>query len=204
MNERADHYFSPSPSGDLVTRAIEVTLAGEPRTVITAGNVFSPDHVDRGTQILLQHLPVASEGPVLDLGCGWGPIALDAALAAPHATVWAVDVNERARHLTRENAERLGLTNVVVASPDEVPGDLEFRDIRSNPPIRIGKAALHDLLRTWLPRLAPGGAAYLVVAKHLGAESLQRWIDAAFPAFDVGRLARSKGFHIIEVRRASS
>lgn len=168
---------------------------------MTAGSVFSPDQLDRGTSVLLKHIPLASGGSILDLGCGWGPIALDAALATPEATVWAVDVNERARHLTAQNAQRLGLSNVQVASPEEVPEDIVFHEIRSNPPIRIGKQALHDLLNTWIPRLAPGGTGYFVVAKHLGAESLQRWLTESFVDFSVTRRAREKGFYVIEVQR---
>ncbi|QBE47870.1 class I SAM-dependent methyltransferase [Leucobacter triazinivorans] len=197
------HYFSETPAGELRTREIEVHLAGAPRTVVTAGGVFSPDHLDRGTAVLLRALAGADEGlgPVLDIGCGWGPIALDAALRAPERTVWAVDVNERSRALTLENAARLGLTNLRVAAPDDVPATVEFADIRSNPPIRVGKEALHGILQRWLPRLAADGTAHLVVAKHLGADSLQRWIGSEFPEMRVDRAARDKGFHVIRARR---
>lgn len=187
---------------------------------MTAGGVFSPEHLDRGTEVLLHTVeqlsasspePVSSNdsqkrdsyGPLLDIGCGWGPIALSAALRHPDREVWAIDVNERSRHLTRTNAELLNLTNVRVAAPDEVPASIEFSDIHSNPPIRVGKQALHDLLRLWLPRLEPNGVAYLVVAKHLGAQSLQKWLATEFDDFEVDRVARDKGFHVIEaVRRA--
>lgn len=197
------HYFSETPAGEYRAREIEVELAGAPRTVVTAGGVFSPEHLDRGTAVLLRALEQAGEGagPVLDIGCGWGPIALDAALRAPDREVWAIDVNERSRELTRRNAARLGLANVRVAAPDEVPQKLRFAGIRSNPPIRVGKEVLHGILRQWLPRLAEGGAAHLVVAKHLGADSLQRWIGAEFPELEVDRAARDKGFHVIRARR---
>lgn len=197
------HYFSEAPAGDFRPREIEAVLGGAPRSVLTAGGVFSPDHLDRGTEVLLRTVPgldEAPEGPVLDIGCGWGPIALDAALADPEREVWAVDVNARSRELTSENARRLGLDRVRVVAPEEVPADLEFAEIRSNPPIRVGKEVLHGILRLWLPRLRPGAAAYLVVAKHLGADSLQRWIAAEFPRLDVSRAGRDKGFHVIEAR----
>lgn len=198
------HYFSETPTGEMRLRDIEVILAGETRTVSTAGGVFSPEHLDRGTEILLATLrDIAADGtgdagPILDIGCGWGPIALDAALANPETPVWAVDVNERSRELTAANAARLGLTNVHVAAPEDVPADLKFAQIRSNPPIRVGKEVLHEILTAWLPRLVSGGSAYLVVAKHLGADSLQKWIATSFEDLSVERIARSKGFHIIE------
>ena len=196
------HYFSESPAGDFTTREIEVTLAGATRSVVTAGGVFSPEHVDRGTEILLRELPeTAGDGAILDVGCGWGPIALSAALEAPDRTVWAIDVNERSRELTRLNSARLGLSNIRVAAPEDVPADLRFSEIRSNPPIRVGKDALHEILRQWLPRLELGGSAHLVVAKHLGADSLQRWIGSEFPDLEVARVARDKGFHVIAARR---
>ncbi|WP_053383580.1 class I SAM-dependent methyltransferase [Leucobacter celer] len=200
------HYFSETPAGEYRAREIEVDLAGAPRTVTTAGGVFSPEHLDRGTAVLLRALDDAGEGsgPILDIGCGWGPIALDAALRAPERAVWAIDVNERSRELTLQNAARLGLANVRVAAPDEVPQELRFAEIRSNPPIRVGKDALHGILRQWLPRLAEGGAAHLVVAKHLGADSLQRWIGAEFPELDVDRAARDKGFHVIRAIRSAA
>lgn len=196
------HYFSESPAGDFTTREIDITLAGATRSVVTAGGIFSPEHIDRGTEILLRELPeTAGDGAILDIGCGWGPITLSAALNAPERAVWAIDVNERSRELTRRNAARLGLTNVHVAAPDDVPAELHFAEIHSNPPIRVGKDALHEILRQWLPRLDVDGIAHLVVAKHLGADSLQRWIAAEFPDFEVARVARDKGFHIIAAQR---
>lgn len=208
----SEHYFSESPSGDFTPREIEVILAGNTHRLLTAGGVFSPEHLDRGTEILLQTIRqhehsggseglAEDQGPILDLGCGWGPIALSAALSHPHREVWAVDVNERSRSLTAMNAERLGLTNLRVAAPEEVPADVRFGAIHSNPPIRVGKEALHEMLRLWLPRMLSGGEAYLVVAKHLGADSLQKWIAAEFDDLTVSRVARDKGFYVIEARK---
>ena len=197
------HYFSESPVGDARQREIEVELAGAPRLLVTAGGVFSPEHLDQGTAVLLRTLEKTSHGatplagPLRDLGCGWGPLALSAALTHPDAEIWAVDINERARSLASANAARLGLENLRVAAPADVPTTVEFAEIHSNPPIRIGKQALHALLAQWLPRLAPGGSATLVVAKHLGADSLQSWIATEFPELSVTRIARDKGFSVI-------
>ena len=125
------------------------------------------------------------------------------AAASPGATVWAVDVNERARELTAANARANGLTNVRVAAPGEVDADVELSAIWSNPPIRIGKEALHALLLTWLPRLAPGGRAELVVQRNLGADSLHRWLEQTLPqGLTVARAASSKGYRVLSVGRA--
>lgn len=191
-----NHYFDPG-DGDWKSREITVRLAGRNVVVETAGGTFSPEHLDLGTRVLLDTVP-SPDGRILDVGCGWGPIALDAALDNPTVEVWAVDVNERALELTRRNAARLGLDNVHVSTPDAVPADFEFDAIWSNPPIRVGKSELHDILLTWIPRLRSGGHAWLVVAKHLGAESLMKWLRETWPAATVSKAETSKGFWVID------
>jgi 16S rRNA G1207 methylase RsmC len=107
--------------------------------------------------------------------------------------------------LTAENAAALGLAGVRATAPDGVPDDVSFAAIWSNPPIRIGKAALHELLLRWLPRLAPGGDAYLVVQRHLGADTLHRWLAEELAAgFEVGRQASAKGYRVLRVSRLRS
>jgi 16S rRNA G1207 methylase RsmC len=191
------HYFDPG-DGEWSSREITVRLAGRDVIVETAGGTFSPEHVDLGTRVLLDTVEPA-EGTILDVGCGWGPIALEAAMQNPEATVWAIDVNARARELTRRNAQRHGLGTVHVARPDEVPAGVEFDAIWSNPPIRVGKAELHAILEAWIPRLRSGGSAWLVVAKHLGADSLMKWLRETWPAASVSKAETSKGFWVIEL-----
>jgi 16S rRNA G1207 methylase RsmC len=200
------HYFA-TPSGQVRTRPLTVTLAGREVEVLTADGVFSADRLDLGTRVLLREVPdPPTEGDLLDLGCGWGPIALTLALRSPRATVWAVDVNERSVGLTAATARRLGLTGVRAMTPDQVPDDVTFATIWSNPPIRVGKQELHGLLLRWLPRLAPGGCAYLVVQRHLGADSLQTWLaqtlaDRADGPFEVLRAGSAKGYRVLRVSR---
>jgi 16S rRNA G1207 methylase RsmC len=198
-----EHYFSSDPDTEFKPREIQVELAGRSFAVTTAGGVFSPDHVDSGTAVLLAHLDeVPPGGNLLDIGCGWGPIALSLALASPKSTVWAVDVNQRSLDLTAMNAKRLGLTNIKTAKPEDVPGDLSFTGIWSNPPIRVGKAVLHEILQTWLPRLTIGGESLLVVQKNLGADSLQRWLENGLgEAFGISRIDSSKGFRVLSVKK---
>ena len=197
----SDHYFSPAPRSESTTRTIRARLAGRELELVTAAGVFSPDHLDQGTRVLLDTVPEPpATGHLLDLGAGWGPIAVSLALQSPDATVWAVDVNERALDLVRRNAQRLGMHHVNAVLPDDVPAEVRFAQIVSNPPIRVGKAELHAMLSRWLPRLDGDAVAWLVVAKHLGAESLQRWIGAEL-GFDVQRAANSKGFRVLAVRR---
>ena len=198
----SDHYFSAQPSTPFTRKSIHVTLGGREHTVNTAGGIFSPDGIDKGTAVLLGGVPApAPQGILLDIGCGWGPIALSLAMASPEATVHAVDVNERSVELTRENAQALSLDNVVTTTPEAVDESVRFHTIWSNPPIRVGKEALHGILLQWLPRLAPGGTAWLVVQKNLGSDSLQKWLARELPTgFLVDRYSTAKSFRILRVR----
>lgn len=202
----SEHYFTESPSSEAKTRELSLRLAGHEVSVETVSGTFSPTRLDLGTSVLLRHLPTPPTGDVLDLGCGWGPIALHTGLQATDAEVdlrvWALDVNSRSLETTEKNALRLGLDSIRTVTAEEIPADLQFAAIRSNPPIRIGKDALHELLETWLPRLATGGRADLVVSKNLGADSLQRWMtDMLGEEFTVVRTGSSKGFRVLTVER---
>ncbi|WP_114856583.1 class I SAM-dependent methyltransferase [Brachybacterium sp. YJGR34] len=198
-----EHYFTPSPRTDDRRFPLSVRLAGRDLDLVSSSSVFSGRGLDKATAVLLDRLDEIAEPPsgarILDLGCGWGPIALSAALLHPEAEVWAVDVSERARELTAVNARRAGADNVRVLSPQEVPEDLLLDVIWSNPPIRIGKPALHALLLEWTARLRPEGTAALVVGKNLGADPLARWLGEQLPQRSVAKAASAKGFRILEV-----
>ncbi|MBA2282579.1 MAG: methyltransferase [Acidimicrobiia bacterium] len=194
------HYFSARPSSPSKPGTVDLVLPDLRLTLDTDAGVFSPQGVDAGTKLLLLDGPApdaAAAGPFLDLGCGYGPIACALGRRAPDAEVWAVDVNERARELCVANADRAGLDGVRVAAPEDVPADLSFAGIWSNPPIRIGKPALHALLLDWLPRLEPGAKAWLVVHKHLGADSLAGWLGASIGP--TTRVSSRAGYRILEV-----
>lgn len=193
-----DHYFNADPTGPEKRREVTADVWGHRLTLTTAHGVFAHDGLDKATGVLLHSVEPPSEGTVLDLGCGWGPIACALALDQPALDVWAVDINSRARDLTRLNADRLG-ARLHVTHPDQVPADVMFDQIWSNPPIRIGKDALHDLLLRWLPRLTPDGVAWLVVGKNLGADSLQRWLRAE--GWSAERHSSAKGFRVLRVTR---
>ncbi len=194
-----EHYFTAEPVSETRIREIDFTVQGHSYSLSVAGGVFSSERLDPGTNVFLRKADLPgpeTEGVFLDLGCGYGPIAVVLATMAPKAKVWAVDVNSRARELARRNAKELAIT---VAAPEEVPDEVTFTQIWSNPPIHVGKPELHRLLLTWLPRLEPGGVAWLVVAKHLGSDSLQQWlVDQGYPT---RRHASAAGFRVLKVSR---
>src|SRR3954470_3615939 len=201
-SEPQAHYFrTPDPENPTPRRELDLVLAGREVTLTVTGGVFSSERIDLGTRVLLREVPPPPPaGDLLDLGCGWGPLAITQALQSPDATVWAVDVNALALELTAANAQRAEVSTVRAVLPDDVPDSVRFAAIWSNPPIRIGKAALHELLLRWLPRLVPGGQAHLVVQRHLGADSLHRWLQESLPAgWTVDRAASAKGYRLLQV-----
>lgn len=205
MNAEHSHYFSDCPADPSVYAPSSVTIAGKTGQVLTAPGVFSSGHLDHGTATLLRKAPQPpASGTFLDIGCGWGPIAMHLGLIAPQSVVWAVDVNARARDLTRRNCAAWQVSNVTCVSPDEVPDDVRFDLIWSNPPIRVGRAVTQEILMTWLPRLAPGGQAYLVIQRNLGSDSICAWLKQELPSgWSADKLGSSKGFRVLEVTAAS-
>jgi 16S rRNA (guanine1207-N2)-methyltransferase len=199
----ADHYFSAQPAAPARPGTVEFTVAGRGYTLSAASGVFSAERLDPGTAVLLRkaELPTAATtGPLLDLGCGYGPIACVLASEAPEAVVYAIDVNARARDLTAANAAALGLADRVhILAPDDVPDDVTFTQIWSNPPTHVGKAGLHALLERWLPRLTRDGVAWLVINRHLGGDSLHGWLTSL--GWDVTRVGSQRGFRVLRVQR---
>jgi 16S rRNA (guanine1207-N2)-methyltransferase len=197
-----EHYFSRRPAARERPGEVVLALDDIDREVrlATDASVFSAGAVDVGTQFLLTDgaRPSPDQATIVDLGCGYGPIAIALALRAPRAEVWAVDVNERALELCRENADGAGVARRMnVVAPDDVPTDLVADGIWSNPPVRIGKPALHELLSGWLTRLSPGGGAHLVVARNLGSDSLARWLTEE--GYAVTRRASRRGYRLLDV-----
>ncbi len=194
-----DHYFTADPSVAFKRAPVHASVWGHELDLVSGSGVFAQGRVDIGTAVLFRETQPPTAGRVLDLGCGYGVIGLAIARAGT-ATVTAVDVNERAVLLANENAASLDLADRYTATtPDGIPAGATYDEIWSNPPIRIGKAALHELLLAWLPRLVPGGRAVMVVGKNLGADSLQRWLGEQ--GYPTGRLASAKGFRVLETRR---
>ena len=191
-------YFEAEPSTESDPRTLELVLPDVFLTLTSDTGVFSNRKVDSGSRYLLQEHPEirTTVSTILDIGCGYGPIALAAAKRAPQATVWGVDVNTRAIELARGNAAANEITNAQFGTVDKIPDDISFDVIVSNPPIRIGKQALHDLLTVWLDRLSPEGRAWMVVQKHLGSDSLADWLTAQ--GWATTRLGSRKGYRILE------
>jgi len=195
----SDHYFAQQPSSPSVPTTHEVQVRKLQFVLAGDRGVFNQGELDWGTRVLIENADVPDGEVFLDLGCGGGAIAVALSMLRPTATVWAVDVNERALEVARRTVTLNKLRNVHVLSPHEVPSDLRFDGIWSNPPIRIGKAALHALLLEWLGRLTPQGCADLVAHKNLGSDSLAKWLTTQ--GFNVDRARSKQGYRILHITR---
>lgn len=197
-----EHYFTADPATPFKRVPVRTNVWGHWLELTSGSGVFAQGRLDIGTGVLLREAaPPEHAREVLDLGCGYGVIGLAIAVAVPEVRVTAVDVNERALLLARENAERMGVANRFQAVlPDEVDPGASYDEIWSNPPIRVGKDALHELLLRWLPRLRPDGRAMMVVGKNLGSDSLASWLGEQ--GYPTEKLASAKGFRVLETRRA--
>lgn len=194
----AQHYFTARPGVASRPAPVELAIRGIRVELLSDRGVFAHGRLDRGTEILLRSVPDPPSGDLLDLGSGYGAIAITMALLAPVSRVWAVDVNQRALELTARNATAAGAENVITAAPDDVPEDICFAAVYSNPPVRIGKQPLHELLGRWLGRLREDGVAYLVVQRHLGADTLATWLAAQ--GYTARRLRSRQGYRLLELR----
>ena len=203
-----EQYFTDSePASADELHLIRDRVRGFDLEMWVSDRVVSGSRIAFGSGQLRAAAPALPErGNFLDVGCGWGPLAVTMGLESPEANVWAVDVNSRALDLTARNASLNEAANVHTLHAEEAPEKLRsqgitFDVIWSNPPISIGKTALQELLNTWLSKLRSDGVAYLVVQKNLGADSLTQWLcQQGFPA---EKIASKKGYRIIEVRAHS-
>jgi 16S rRNA (guanine1207-N2)-methyltransferase len=197
-----DHYFSSRPRVKSRPARVHLELPDVKLELLTDRGVFAYSQLDRGTEILLRTVPPPlASSDLLDLGCGYGAVSITLAKRCPNCRIWAIDINERALALCEENARSAGADNVHVMLPDEMPVAVNFGAIYSNPPIRVGKGRLHELLATWLDRLLPGGHAYLVAQRNLGADSLAAWLRQRGHA--VQRLRSTSGYRVLDVHTRS-
>nr|WP_204343432.1 class I SAM-dependent methyltransferase [Paenibacillus elgii] len=177
---------------------IEETLRGRSFVFWTDAGVFSKKGVDYGSKLLVQTMELSKQAKVLDVGCGYGPIGLAAAVAAEQGSVTMVDINERAIELAKRNAERNRIANVRILQSDLLAEvmDQTFDAVLTNPPIRAGKETVHRVFEQAHHVLAPGGALWVVIQKKQGAPSAYAKLESLYS--QVEEVERNKGYWIIK------
>lgn len=192
-----DQYFSQSPDVDSNPQTWSYQLRGQTFAFTTDNGVFSKNEVDFGSRVLIETFrPPDLDGPILDLGCGYGPISISLAAAFPERTVIGVDVNKRALKLAEKNAKQNKIANVSFKESDILSNvtDRSFAAILTNPPIRAGKQVVHKMFEEAKKALLPNGELWVVIQKKQGAPSAKKKLMALFKEVEV--VTKEKGYFI--------
>ncbi len=194
------HYFSERPRAVHRRRTLRFLYRGRILTCVTDSGVFGSAGLDPGTALLIENMTLGKRERVLDLGCGWGPIGLAAALGAPEGSVVMVDPNHRAVSLSRENLKMNGVRNAEVRQGSlYVPvGENRFDLIASNPPYHAGRALVEEALAGAPAHLSEGGRLLIVGKGNQGIRYYQRWLEGLFARIEV--LSRGGGYRVLEAR----
>lgn len=193
----AEQYFAKTPA--CKSNPTHFSLRYKDRDFVFASDsgVFSKGELDKGTKALLDSI-TNIEGDVLDLGCGWGAISIIIKALYPSCRVLALDVNERALSLCRQNAQKNGVVLDYALSEGALAIGRRFDYILTNPPIRTGKSNVFSLLEASKQHLKQGGSLFAVIGKKQGADSYQKKLLSLFSNADtVHRTAEFKVFRCI-------
>ncbi|MFS0644891.1 class I SAM-dependent methyltransferase [Siminovitchia sp. 179-K 8D1 HS] len=194
-----DHYYSHRPETESEPIYWSTTLRGSSFHFKTDRGVFSKGEVDFGSRHLLESFSMPDiDGPVLDVGCGYGPIGLSIAKDYPGRHVHMTDVNERALGLAKENAQQNGIENVAIyeSSGFQSIQERNFAAILTNPPIRAGKQVVFDIFEGSFSHLAHGGELWVVIQKKQGAPSAKVKLEELFGKVNV--VNKKKGYFILK------
>lgn len=197
-----NHYYSRNPETESKPMYWNYELLGHTFQFKTDQGVFSKREVDYGSRVLLGMFQMSDvEGPILDVGCGYGPIGLALAKTFPDRTVHMVDVNNRALELAKENAVLNKIDNIEIYNSDRFD-NVQFNQyaaIVTNPPIRAGKQVVHDILESSFEYLAENGELWVVIQKKQGAPSAKTKLEKLFNEVEV--VGKDKGYYIIRAKK---
>ncbi|HHY22356.1 MAG TPA: class I SAM-dependent methyltransferase [Bacilli bacterium] len=197
----SEHYYSEKPTVQSEEKRWSYVLLGERFQFITDRGVFSKEEVDFGSKLLIENFSEANvEGPILDVGCGYGPIGLALAKRYSKRTVWMTDINERAVGLAERNATLNHIDNVVIKQGFLLSHITEsFANVVTNPPIRAGKKVVHQIFEEAYERLISGGELWVVIQKKQGAPSALEKMKSHFSEVEV--VGKKKGYYIIKAKK---
>ncbi|PRX67997.1 16S rRNA m(2)G 1207 methyltransferase [Bacillus sp. V-88] len=194
-----NHYYSRNPDVESNPGMIAFELRGQTFRFKTDQGVFSKKEVDFGSRALIESFELPDvKGPILDVGCGYGPVGLSLAKDIGDRMVHMIDVNERALSLAKENAEVNKVQNVKVYQSDRYTNVVEkgFAAILTNPPIRAGKETVHSILESSYEHLTERGELWVVIQKKQGAPSAMEKMEKIFSNVEI--VIRKKGYYILK------
>lgn len=195
----SEHYYSRTQKVESDPKFWDFTLKNNLFRFKTDNGVFSKREVDFGSRLLIESFEMPqTEGFVLDVGCGYGPIGLSIAKQYHDRVVHMVDVNERAIQLSKENAALNKIENVKVYESDRLINvkEMNFAAILTNPPIRAGKQTVHDIFEQSYNHLVSNGELWVVIQKKQGAPSAIEKLKTLFS--EVETIDKSKGYFIVK------
>ena len=186
------HYFIEDRSLKPDIKSITYYFGANEFTFTTDSGVFSKDHIDPATDMLLRAIPPLS-GSLLDMGCGYGCVGIVLAKTYP-LQLTQVDVNQLAVDLTIANCRANGVKSDVFKSDcfEAVSGT--FDTIVINPPIHAGKAVTYKMYEDSRSHLNEGGKLYIVTLKKHGAESTHAKLREIFRGCET--IYKKKGYYV--------
>lgn len=191
-----EHYFSRRPRSEQRFGLVRTHLRGRQFEFLTSSGVFSHKRVDLGTRLLIESMILPREGGILDLGCGYGVVGLVVATLNSNLRVFLVDVNERAVRLARENARRIGVSNVEIRQGFlfESVKDMSFDVVLSNPPVSAGLQVAEQIILGAFEHLKIGGSLQLVMRSKIGGKQVSKGLESVFG--DLKVIARKSGYRV--------
>lgn len=192
-----NHYYNNNSNLKSDQRILKYTFKQETISYFTDNGTFSKDHIDFGTNVLLNSIEVEGK-TICDVGCGCGIIGLSIGKKYKDSLVTMVDVNDRCISLTNKSIEYNKLPNCkcIKSSLYENLKDEMFDMIISNPPIRAGKEIVHGVISDGFNHLNDGGSIWVVIQKKQGAPSMEKKMLEVFGNCET--VNKEKGYYIFK------
>ncbi|MFT4343513.1 MAG: class I SAM-dependent methyltransferase [Candidatus Woesearchaeota archaeon] len=190
-----EHYFSIKPSSRKLEKQIQVTLRETSFTFITSSSVFSKDHIDSGTELLIEKCHIHNvQGSILDLGCGYGPVGIVLKKIYPECNVTCSDINERAVAVTKKNAEKNQVEIITVQSNIYDNIDETFDTVLVNLPQNAGKEICFKMIEGAFEHLRENGTLQVVSRHQKGGKTYAKKMKEVFG--NQKTIARGSGYQI--------